>query len=230
MVFLEVACFNVDSAVIAAHSGADRLEFCRDRASGGLTPDYASLVEVRSQVKIPVFVMIRPRPGNFVCTTTELEEMKNLVSIYKNQADGFVFGILNHDFTVNRDACTMLVQMAHPLPCTFHRAFDQTTNMSDSLEELIRCGFSSVLTSGGGLDAVAGLDQLIGLVKQAGTRIDIIVGGGVRTTNWDQLSSINPAAYHTAAIRDDGEIADAAEVGCLKLKTIKLLRDDMSNT
>lgn len=230
MALLEVACFNVESATVAAHAGADRIELCKDRGSGGITPDFTTLIDLHPHVKIPIFVMIRPRPGSFVCTDHEIEKMRSDIALCKAFAKGFVFGVIDQDGTVNQEACARLIEAAHPLPCTFHRAFDETQSLSESLEVLIECGFSSVLTSGGAPDAVRGIQCLKELVQQARNRISIIVGGGVRSTNFDQLSQVKPSAFHTAAITDNSEIANAIEIGDTKRRIMALNRQDAVET
>ncbi len=50
---------------------------------------------LKSKVKIPVFVMIRPRGGDFLYSDEEFDVMKMEIEIFKEHgADGFVFGIL----------------------------------------------------------------------------------------------------------------------------------------
>ena len=222
MAFLEVACFNVESAIIAAHAGADRIELCRYRASGGTTPDFTAVIDLHPRVNIPIFVMIRPRPGSFIYTDREIETMRRDITLCKAFAAGFVFGVINQDDTINKEACAGLIGAAHPLPCTFHRAFDGTRSLPESLEILIECGFTSILTSVGAPDAVKGKQHLMELVQRAGNRINIIVGGGVRSTNFEQLSQIRPSAFHTAAIMDDGEIANAIEIQDIKRRLAAL--------
>ena len=54
------------------------------------------LTVVKSRVQIPVFVMIRPRGGDFYYTEAEIEVMKTDLKVLKEaKADGFVFGFLD---------------------------------------------------------------------------------------------------------------------------------------
>ncbi|KAK0948890.1 hypothetical protein LTS01_025936, partial [Friedmanniomyces endolithicus] len=101
MALLEVCCFDPESAILAAEAGADRIELCDDREAGGTTPPLAWLRHVQRHVRIPVFVMIRPRSGDFNYTTPEFDRMKHEITALKPQADGFVFGILHDDRRVN---------------------------------------------------------------------------------------------------------------------------------
>ena len=51
---------------------------------------------IKQLVSIPVFVMVRPRGGDFLYSEKEFEVMKmDVVSLKENGADGVVMGILN---------------------------------------------------------------------------------------------------------------------------------------
>ncbi|HEY0092421.1 MAG TPA: copper homeostasis protein CutC, partial [Flavobacterium sp.] len=175
---IEIACFNLESALIADRVGADRIELCKKYSEGGTTPNLKMAIEARSKIKAPLFVMIRPRGGNFTYSEDEFTEMKISITELKNSVDGFVFGILNEDLTINILQNTELVKLANPLPCTFHRAFDKVHDTSKSLEEIIECGFKTILTSGTMPNVMEGKTELRSLVEKAGSRITIMPGGG----------------------------------------------------
>ncbi|HLP11910.1 MAG TPA: copper homeostasis protein CutC [Flavobacteriales bacterium] len=218
---LEIACFNVESALIAAKAGAQRIEFCTDFSTGGLTPSLEDTKKILSVVNIPVFIMIRPRSGNYVFTDTEFLHFNEWIPKFKAiGVHGFVFGLLNDDCTINTEKSKELVQLALPLPCTFHRAFDTGPDLSKSLEDVIACGFKRLLTSGGAGNAIDNVPSLIALAKQAGDRLIILPGGGVRSSNIETLKSISTHEFHTSAITKGGEIADADEIK----KTFELLK------
>ena len=71
---LEIACFDSASALTAQKAGADRIEFCVDYHAGGITPDFDALNVIRKQIDIPVYVMIRPRGGDFVYSEDEFDQ------------------------------------------------------------------------------------------------------------------------------------------------------------
>ena len=52
----------------------------------------------------------------------------------------------------------------------------------EALEDVIGCGFATILTSGGEHPAMEGLSKLKLIQEQADDRITILVGGGVRST------------------------------------------------
>lgn len=231
MAKLEIACFNLAAAKIAQANNADRVEFCAEQKLGGTTPRMDHIREAREFLEIPLYVMIRPRGGNFVYSDQELEQMKEEISLAKKLGvDGFVFGILHEDNTVNVEQNSLLVELASPLPCTFHRAFDAVPDMPKALESVISCGFSTILTSGGQPNVDLGLAQLADLVRLAEGRVSIMPGGGLRSTNINHLARTTRAPYfHSSAITDGSQTAVAAEVLALKNK-LNLLQSARSKS
>jgi len=215
---IEIACFNPESAIIAFENGADRIELCDGLSEGGTTPDFETVKQLREKINIPMFVMIRPRGGDFTYTTEEFEQMKSdLIQLKSLNVDGFVFGILNENDEVNIEQNTQLVELAGPYPCTFHRAFDRAGNLEDSLEKVIGCGFKTILTSGQQPNVSEGKENLRKLVELSDGRIGILVGGGLRSTNIEEIREYTKAGYfHSSAIMDGGAFASAEEVVALK--------------
>ncbi|KAL6707833.1 hypothetical protein ACN47E_003733 [Coniothyrium glycines] len=213
---LEIACFNVASAIAAAQSGADRIELCADYAAGGVTPALEWLSEIRKTTSIPVNVMIRPRGGDFVYSDDEFDRMKEEIRSIKHKASGFVFGILDSSRNIDTTRNTTLVQLASPVPCTFHRAIDQVPDLDGGIEQVISCGFRSILTSGGSPSAAEGAERVAGVQKNFGHRIAIILGGGIRRSNVQELHAITGVPWiHSAAITQHGEEVDENEVRAL---------------
>ena len=217
---IEIACFNLESALIAQKAGADRVELCADMSVGGTTPTIEMIKQARENLTIDLYVMIRPRGGNFVYSEAELEQMKlEIETIKKLGVNGFVFGILNEDKTIHIEQNIALVELAKPLPCTFHRAFDAVLDYEKALEDVISCGFSNILTSGTFPNVMEGKEVLQQLVIQANNRIKIMPGGGLRSTNISELNEIvNANWYHSSAITDGSEIANPEEIIQLKKK------------
>ena len=180
-ILLEIPVFTVEAALKAADYGANRLELCNSFYEGGETPGPGFLSYLKEKIDIPVFVMVRPRGGNFVYTGDEIEVMKNEIEQFSVLgADGFVFGILNPDGSVNIPACQKLIQTAGDKPCTFHRAFDVCRDQKTALQKIIDCGFRRILTSGGKNSVKDGLPQIICLLEMAEDRIIIMPGGGMK--------------------------------------------------
>ncbi len=180
-ILLEAPVFNLQAALEAAQFGIDRLELCANFPEGGETPSAGMLRFLRSEVDIPVFVMIRPRGGDFVYTQKELMVMKQDIQLLGELgADGFVFGILDERGKVNESACEWLIRAAGDKPCTFHRAFDASADLEDSLERIIQLGFHRILTSGGKNSLTEGLPIILDLLEKANNRIIIMPGGGTK--------------------------------------------------
>ena len=217
---LEIACFNIASAVIAQNAGADRVELCADSSVGGITPSLETVQEAREKLSIDLYVMIRPRGGDFVYSEDEFHEMKCTISTFKNLGvHGFVFGILHENQSIHVQNNKALVDLAKPFPCTFHRAFDEVLEVEQALEDVIACGFSSVLTSGTFPNVMAGKEVLGKLVVQAQNRIEIMPGGGLRSNNVAALDAVVHANwYHSSAIVDSSETAHSQEIIALKNK------------
>ena len=157
---------------------------CADLALGGTTPDLQLLLKCRSQIKIPVFMLVRPREGDFLYTDAEHDTMIGQIRRAKNAgAHGIVTGELTSDRHVAEARTAALVEVARPLPVTFHRAFDDCLELGAALEAVIRTGANRVLTSGGARTAPDGADRIARLVTQAKGRIEILAGGGIDADN-----------------------------------------------
>lgn len=216
---IEIACFNLDSAVIAQKNGADRVELCAEMELGGTTPNFEITKEVKDLITIDLNIMIRPRGGNFVYSDAEFQQMKNEILQFKEiGVNGFVFGILTENNSINTIQNKELVELAKPFPCTFHRAFDEVSDAFQALEEVIECGFKTILTSGQKPNVLEGVNRLAELVTKANNRITIMPGGGLRSSNIEFIQEKTKATfYHSSAITDGSETASAEEVQALKM-------------
>ena len=184
MILVEAAVESLEDALAAERAGVDRIELCGNLSEGGTTPSAALMTAVIAQVRIPVFVMIRPRGGDFVYSHDEMNAMTRHAELAANKgAGGVVAGALTSDRRVNLGHMRILTKAAAGLPLTFHRAFDRTTSLGDTLEEVIDLGAQRVLTSGGAASALEGVDAIAALVEQARGRLSIMAGGTVRQHN-----------------------------------------------
>lgn len=192
-VILEAPVFNLQAAMEAAQHGMDRLELCSNFPEGGETPSAGMLRFLKSEIDIPVFVMIRPRGGDFVYSQKEQIVMKQDIQLLTEfGADGFVFGVLDEKGKVNEAACEMLLRAAGDKPCTFHRAFDASADLDDSLKKIIHLGFQRILTSGGKNSLTEGLDVILELLEKAKDQIIILPGGGTKA---EHVPILKQSAY-----------------------------------
>lgn len=198
---LEVIAFDIRSCIIAEKSGANRIELCAGPAEGGTTPSVGMIAAARKSVEIELYVMIRPRGGDFVYSDEEFEIMKEDVSVCKKLgADGIVFGILNNDGTIDMTRCRELIDLAYPMFVTFHRAFDRVLNASTALEDIITLGCERILTSGLHSKASEGKYLIADLIRQAGDRIIIMPGSGINAENIVEMAENTGAIeFHSSA-------------------------------
>ena len=183
-VILEICADSVESAVAAQKGGAHRIELCSGLVEGGTTPSSGLLSMVRSKVSIPIIAMIRPRGGDFCYGREDFEAMERDVETAKGLgADGVVFGILQEDGQVDLERTRRLVEQARPLKVTFHRAFDMSRDLRESLEAMVAAGVDRVLTSGGEQRVEDGASQVRELRNLAAGRIAIMAGGGITESN-----------------------------------------------
>jgi len=181
---LEIAVQSLETARAAERGGAHRVELCAQLDRGGTTPPVELQRHVRAAVQIPIHLLIRPRDGNFVYSINEMESMKQQIEAAKaNGMNGVVLGVLNTDRSIDIQRTRELVRRANPLPVTFHRAFDETGDLLQALEDVCSTGAARILTSGGAKDAVSGALTLQSLVEAAADRIIIMPGGGIRAEN-----------------------------------------------
>jgi copper homeostasis protein len=197
---LEIAAGSLASALAAQEGGADRVELCSALAEGGITPSHGMLAVVRDRVRIPVYVLIRPRGGDFLYDDAEFEIMRRDVETCAQLGfDGVVIGALDADGVVD-PRCRELVAAAGKLGVTFHRAIDASADLAQALERIIDLGCERVLTSGGQANALAGADVIAGLVEQGGGRISIMAGAGVRSQNLVEVARLTRAhEFHGSA-------------------------------
>ena len=201
-VILEICADSVESAVAAQCGGARRVELCGSLLEGGVTPSAGLISTVRRNLAIDLYVMIRPRGGDFCYTPDEFATMEKDVLMAKQLgANGIVFGILQEDGDVDVARSRCLVEMARPLKTTFHRAFDMSRELSQSLEDVIATGADRVLTSGGEQKAEDGILAIATLVKSADRRISLMAGSGVTRSNVRRIIEVTGVREIHASMR-----------------------------
>lgn len=198
---LEIAVFNIDSAIVAAQAGADRLELCENPQDGGTTPSYGFMKTLRELVSIPIFPIIRPHGGDFLYSESAYRVMQKDIALAKELGfEGVVLGLLNPNGTIDADRTAQLVELAYPMEVTFHRAFDRCNQPLEALETIIQTGCSRILTSGQHPNAFDAKELIQKLVQQASDRIIIMPGSGIRASNIQTLANFTGAQeLHSSA-------------------------------
>ncbi len=188
MTLLEVCVDSLEGLVRAQAGGAARIELCERLDLGGISPTREFLERALAAAKLPLHVMVRPRGGDFVYSETEFQTMtRELQRLRDLPVAGAVFGVLKPDSTIDLRRTRELVERSRPMSVTFHRAFDDVPDKLAALEQLIELGVERVLTSGDAPNAFDGRAMLRRLVAEAGERIVILPGGGVRAHNAGQI-------------------------------------------
>ena len=227
----ELCAESLEAARAGASGGATRIELCSDLSCGGVTPGPDLMAADMRALGIPIHVLIRPRAGDFVYSAGEFAEMQRQIEQTKKAgASGVAVGVLFADGSVDVERTSELVEQARPMAATFHRAFDETPDLSEALERVIESGAVSLLTSGGAPDVLSGAESIARLQLQAGERIHIIAGGGLRLGKLVELVRLSGAySLHGSLMRRNGGVAcefDAAVLEADVREAVRLLRHE----
>ena len=198
---LEIAANSVASALAAQEGGAGRVELCTALELGGLTPSHAQIALARERLRIPLYVLIRPRAGDFLYGELECETMlRDVETCASLGCDGVVLGLLDAEGRVDTARCRPLIAAAGKLGITFHRAFDLSRDPAQALEDIVTLGCERILTSGMQGSAADGSALIRELVEQAGDRIVVMPGAGITAQNIAALATATGAhEFHASA-------------------------------
>ena len=195
---LECATDSVESALAAAAGGADRLELCANLIIGGTTPTLALYDEVRSHSDIPLFILIRPRFGDFLYTDYEANVICREIKMFqKAGAEGVVIGSLNKDGSLNVEHMKRFIDSAKDMSITLHRAFDMCADPFATLKQARELGVNTILTSGQAPSSLEGIDLYEKLIEKANGEISILAGGGIKASTIEKLlKQTSLTAFH----------------------------------
>lgn len=197
---VEICANSFESALAAQNGGAQRIELCSELALGGITPSHGLLRKVIDELSIPVFVLIRPRSGDFTYTDSEFDVMiKNIAFAKAVGAQGIVSGALHPNHNIDVERTTRLVTASQGMAFTFHRAFDWTPNAAESIETLIELGIDRVLTSGQAPSAQEGFEKLKEILGHSNGRLGILPGGGIHAGNAKAFKAAGFSEVHASA-------------------------------
>ena len=194
---LECCANSVQSAINGEKGGANRIELCADLELGGLTPKKNDILKANAEINIPIYVLIRPKEGNFVYSDDELIKMIDDIQFCKTVGcEGVVIGALHKNGSINTEQTRQMVKAAKPMHVTFHRAFDEGNDLVKNLEDVIACGCDTLLTSGQAKNVSLGVENLKKLIRISVGRINILAGSGVNHTNAEDLFKIGIRNFH----------------------------------
>ena len=220
---LEVCANSYESAINAEKGGAHRIELCENLSVGGLTPNFVLAKKVISELTIPVFILIRPRDGDFNYSGEEFEQIKKDIIIFKELGcRGIVSGILTKDKNIDVIRTRELIELSRPLEFTFHRAFDEVLNPIHGLHQLIEIKANRLLTSGQDVTAFKGLGLLKELINIAKNKIIIMPGSGVNINNILELKKIGSKEIHGSFIKNPNNKNSISDVNAI-FKSVKLI-------
>jgi copper homeostasis protein len=230
---IEICAFHIDSCVIAERCGAARVELCDNPVEGGTTPSYGAIKQAREKMSIRLYPIIRPRGGNFFYSDEEFAMMQNDIAICRQlRCDGISVGISKINGEIDTERFRQIVEWAGPMGVTCNRVIDSAPDIFKALEDIISCGCERVLTSGQRSAAPDAAATLKKMVEQAGDRIIVMPGAGVKSTNIAALGAAtgakefhasarkilpNPVTFINKEVSDYGHVyvADEAEVTAL---------------
>ena len=223
---LEVCANSYESAINAEKAGAHRIELCENLAVGGLTPNYKLAKEVISDLSIPVFILIRPRDGDFNYSKNEFEQIKKDIILFKDLGcKGIVSGILTKDKNLDINRTKELIKLTRPLEFTFHRAFDEVINPIETLHQLIKLKVNRLLTSGQMKTAIKGIDMIKKLIILSEDKIKIMPGSGINPGNISEFTKLSLNEIHGSFSKQEKNNKSTSNINMI-LNCLKLIQKD----
>lgn len=199
---VEICVDSVESAIAAERGGAQRVELCSDLLEGGVGPSAGLIAVVRQRIGIGLFVMVRPRGGDFCYTDAEFQVMQQDIRRTKELgADGVILGVLDRQAHVDVARTRQLVELASPLQVTFHRAIDMTPDPCAALDDVMATGAARVLTSGGAAKVTEGFSTVARMLEAARGRIGVMAGGGITPETVVGVAEATGASEFHASLR-----------------------------
>ena len=236
---LEVCAFHIESCLIAEKCGAVRVELCDNPIEGGTTPSYGTIKSVRNKIFIKLYPIIRPRSGNYFYSDEEFEIIKDDIKVCRQLGcDGISIGISKINSEIDKEKLKRIVELAGPMGVTCNRVFDSAPDPFKALEDIIDCGCERILTSGQKSAAPDAAPLLKQLIEQAGNRIIIMPGAGVKSSNIAKLKNETGAKeFHSSARKIapnnityiNKEVSDYGNVYIAAEAEVKAMIDALNN-
>ena len=200
---IECCANSIKSAINGEKGGAHRIELCKNLEFGGITPSKQEIIQAKKLLKIKLHILIRPRAGNFIYSSNEMQKIiEDIKFCKKANCDGVVIGALKKDGSIDTLKVIEMIKYAKPMHVTFHRAFDDGNNLLKNLEDVISCGCDTLLTSGQSNNVDNGMKNIKKLIKNAQKRINILAGGGVNINNVETLYINGVRQFHLSGIKN----------------------------
>lgn len=198
---IEICAGSIEDVKIASsYPEVDRIEVNSHMEEGGLSMDLNDFIQARKISQKKLVCMVRGRGGNFIYNDEEKEFMINNCKEYlKHGADGIVFGCLNEDLTIDVPFTKQMVELIHSyhVEAVFHKAFDETKDPLQAIQQCIQLGIDRILTSGAMPNCTEGIPLLAQLQEKFGSSIQVLPGGGVNgTTVKDILLQTGCHCFH----------------------------------
>lgn len=229
-ILLEVCVDSSAGLTAAINGGADRVELCSALELGGLTPT-SGLIGQAAVAPIPIYAMIRPRPGNFVVTEADIDAMLREIDVVRTTGlAGVVFGANLANGELDYTTLQRLMRQCQGLGVTLHRAFDLVPDLDEAVTMAVELGFERILTSGRSLTALAGIDDLEKTFELAAGRIKIMPGSGINIGNANVLLDRIPfGEIHSSCAAPLAPVSEAAmrlgfEAASQKQTSVDLVR------
>lgn len=213
---VEIAVQDVAGARTAFGAGAARVEVCQALQVGGLTASIGTVEHIIAVAGTAsrVAPLVRPRGGGFVYDADEIavvaSDIRRLAAL---GVGAVVVGCLTAAGDVDTDTLARWCDAAGPARVVFHRAIDVARDPAAAVDTLAATGIARILTSGGAIRSIDGIDTLRTLVRRSAGRVQIMAGGGVRPADIPALRSAGVDAVHLSARRTTVDTAPAGPGG-----------------
>ena len=222
---LEVCANSNESAINAENGGAHRIELCENLSVGGLTPNFELAKKVINELNIPVFILIRPRDGDFNYSNEEFEKIKKDIILFKDLGcKGIVSGILTKDKNIDIKKTKELIELSRPLEFTFHRAFDEVNNPKEALNQLVELKADRILTSGQEKTAIEGIEMIKKLAVLSKNKIKIMPGSGINSANITEFTKLDINEIHGSFSKQEENNKSISNINMI-MNCVKLIND-----
>jgi copper homeostasis protein len=134
--------------------------------------------------------------------------------------DGIATGALTASGEPDVKKLEEIVNLAASMQITFHRAIDACADRDRAMRIMISLGIQRVLTAGGNGPAANHAGVIRRLHEEFGSRIKIMPGGHIRSSNIKNLLDTGCGEFHSSAITGAFIATDTKEIKHMKMQLI----------